>query len=126
MNNRFVKNNLILISVISLSSVIALALLVFALVEYVRMSAAIFETNSLRTKIGELIKKSPAPVVGNRKPIMDDTAVFAAAAKDFRSKFVRPMDQAVSDFIATLYKSEIDKAVEVMGTPERNKVIIHP
>lgn len=112
MNKRFFKNNLVLILVVALLSVAALVLLVFSLIEYVRMSKVIDDTDNLRTQIAKLIEKSPAPVEGNRKPIMADTELYSRAAVQFRENFGRPMRAAVNKFIETLYAAQIAEEVE--------------
>ena len=74
--NRFVKDNLILVISIALTCLVAVGLLVYGIIEWVRISELMDETDSLRNKIVTLNKAKPAPVDGNKQPIKDDTQEY--------------------------------------------------
>ena len=57
--NRFIKDNIVLLLVLSLASVVALALLVLVMIEWSRMLTADKQVNELKGKIEELIKQNP-------------------------------------------------------------------
>jgi len=100
--NRFVKNNILLISVSAVSAAVVLGLLVFSLIKYVKMAGYVSDIDKLRSEIASLVKKSPAPVDENKPRIEQDIQLFSRTAGILRSHFGRPMEPAVDKFIATL------------------------
>ena len=75
--NRFVKQNLLLITVMGISGVVILALLVYSAIVYFQMSQCISETESLREQIRKLINQRPAPVEGN-KPLLQKEIIMVS------------------------------------------------
>ena len=70
--NRFVKQNLMLITVMGTACVVALALLVYAGILYIEMRQCIMESQSLKMSIVELSKSDPAPIDANRPLLQKD------------------------------------------------------
>lgn len=109
--NRFVKKNMILIIVISLSSVAAIALLVWTAIEHSRMSAYINQVNKLREDIGVLVSKKPAPVDENKPRIRQDIETYSKAADAIERAFNDPLLPALEEFIKVVqYKDPEKKA----------------
>ena len=107
--NRFVKKNMILIIVISLSSVAAIALLVWTAIEHSRMSAYINQVNKLREDIGVLVSKKPAPVDENKPRIRQDIETYSKAADAFVRAFNDPLLPALEDFIKVVRYWDAEK-----------------
>ena len=100
--NRFVKQNLLLITVMSVSSVIIVALLVYSGIVYFQMSNCISETENLRTRIKELIRNSPAPVDGNKPLIQKDIDLYTKLNADMSRRIGNPYKEAADKFITVL------------------------
>ena len=100
--NRFVKQNLLLITVMSISSVIILALLVYSAIVYFQMSQCISETDSLRQKIATLIRHTPAPVDENKPLISQDIALYTKLHSELSKTIGRPYQPAADRFIEIL------------------------
>ena len=77
---RFVKNNLVLIVVLSLSFIAAVVLLVWTALEHSEMSRYAAQLTKLRSDIKVLIDKTPAPVKENIPLIEVDQKSYAKAA----------------------------------------------
>ena len=101
-NNRFIKNNFGLLAVVSACSLVALGLLVFTLIEYVKMYGYITKVEDFRRQIGDIIKKTPAPVEGNKALLQQDINLYQRVAADLRSRFGRPMQPALDKFFSVL------------------------
>ena len=63
--NRFVKDNLVLFIIMGCTLFGALVLLTFAVVGHAKMFRYHEDVKQLRSQIGDLIRQTPAPVVGN-------------------------------------------------------------
>ncbi len=100
--NRLIKHNILLILVVSLSVIAACVLLVWIAMEHSEMSGYMKETDTLRTKIKELIEKTPAPVEGNKAPIQFNTRLYARAADELEKHFGHPLQDALVKFIETI------------------------
>lgn len=107
--NRFLKKNLILILVISVSFVAVCVLLVWTALEHSEMSKYSNEVSSLREKIQELINKNPAPVEGNLALIQKDVDTYNAAADRLEKIFAHPLTKALEQFVAKLEPKEGEK-----------------
>ncbi len=107
--NRFLKKNLILILVISVSFIAVCVLLVWTALEHSEMSKYSNEVSSLREKIQELIDKDPAPVEGNLALIQKDVDTYKAAAKRLEKVFSHPLTEALEQFVAKLEPVEGEK-----------------
>ena len=110
--NRFVKQNLLLITVMGISGVVILALLVYSGIVYFQMSQCISETETLRTQIKTLINNSPAPVDGNKPLIQKDIDLYTKLNAELSSAIGRPYKVAGDRFI------EILKGVKKGGSIE--------
>ena len=88
---RFVKNNLVLIVVLSLSFIAAVVLLVWTALEHSEMSRYAAQLTKLRSDIKVLIDKTPAPVKENIPLIEVDQKSYAKAAWQIRRKFGHPL-----------------------------------
>ena len=110
--NRFVKQNLLLIIVMSISSVVILALLVYSGIVYFQMSQCITETENLRKKIAELIRNSPAPVEDNKPLIQKDIDLYTKLNAAVGSKIGRPYRKAGDRFIEVLMKVKKGESIE--------------
>ena len=110
--NRFVKQNLLLITVMSVSSVIILALLIYSAIVYIQMSRCISETEELRTKISQLIRNTPAPVDGNKPLISQDIALYSKLNGELSQTIGRPYQHAAERFIEIL--KEVKKGESIV------------
>lgn len=112
--NRFVKDNVILVISISATCVVALGLLIYGIIEWVRISELMDETESLRGKIKTLINVRPAPVDGNKQPIQEDAQAYVKLAEELSPVFDSPLRQARNAFLRKLYnlkpEDNIDEA----------------
>lgn len=117
--NRFVKKNMMLIIVVSLSSVAAIALLVWTAIEHSRMTAYINQVNKLRKDIGVLVSKKPAPVDENKPRIQQDIETYSKAADAIERAFNDPLLPALEQFIRVVqYNDPEKKAVRAISLPE--------
>ena len=110
--NRFVKQNLLLITVMSISSVIILALLIYSAIVYFQMSQCISETDNLRKKIATLIRQSPAPVDGNKPLISQDIALYTRLNGELSKTIGRPYQPAADRFIEILMSVKKGESIE--------------
>ena len=101
--NRFVKNNIILVISIAATGVVALGLLIYGIIEWVRISGLMEETESLRGKISAIINAKPAPVDENKPLIRQDTEFYAKLYQEIIPVFSSPMKEAGAVFLRTLY-----------------------
>ena len=102
MNNRFVKNNIGLLAVTSICSLVALVVLVFVIIESIQMGQNSAKVKLMRDKIQEIIKQNPAPVEGNKPLIKQDIEVYRRAAAELQSHFGTPMEPALAAFFKEL------------------------
>ena len=102
MNKRFVKNNIGLLLVVSVCAVIAAGLLIFTLIEYVRMYDYISQIEDFRKQVEKIIKQKPAPVDGNRELLQHDIDLYRKVAKELQMHFGHPLQPAVDAFFAVL------------------------
>ncbi len=110
--NRFVKQNLLLIIVMSISSVVILALLVYSAIVYVQMSNCIEETDNLRKRITSLINNTPAPVEGNKPLIRQDIELYSTLNRNLSVNFGRPYQVAADRFIEVLMDVKKGESIE--------------
>ena len=110
--NRFVKQNLLLITVMSSASVIILALLVYSAIVYFQMSQCISETDSLRQKIATLIRHTPAPVDDNKPLISQDIALYTKLNGELSKTIGRPYQPAADRFIEILMNVKKGASIE--------------
>jgi hypothetical protein len=110
--NRFVKQNLLLIAVMSISSVIILALLIYSGIVYFQMSRCISETEELRTKISSLIRNTPAPVDGNKPLINQDIVLYTKLNGELSKTIGRPYQHAAERFIEILKEVKKGESIE--------------
>ena len=110
--NRFVKQNLLLITVMSVSSVIILALLIYSAIVYFQMSRCISETEELRTKISRLIRNTPAPVDGNKPLISQDIALYSKLNGELSKTIGRPYQYAGERFIEILKEVKKGESID--------------
>ncbi len=100
--NLFVKKNIVLVSVLAVSGVVALVLLVFIAIA----SFGLFETFSdiakVKVDVAALNRKSPAPCPENEERIKKDIEVVDRALAGFSVTFEPPMQSAVNEFIKVL------------------------
>ncbi len=101
--NRFVKNNIILVISIAVTSVITLGHLIFGIIEWARISGLMEETESLRGKISAIINAKPAPVDSNKPLIKQDTELYAKLYQEIAPVFSSPLKDAGAIFLRVLY-----------------------
>ena len=99
---RFIKDNLVLLIVLSVAVIISLALLVLVVIEHSRMYNYFQQAEELRNQIGELIQQKPAPVKGNIKPIEEETALYRKNTAQLQQFFGKVKEPALEAFAATL------------------------
>ena len=110
--NRFVKQNLLLITVMSIASVVILALLIYSAIVYFQMSQCISETDSLRQKIATLIRHTPAPVDENKPLISQDIALYTKLNGELSKTIGRPYQPAADRFIEILMNVKKGESIE--------------
>jgi len=101
-NNRFVKNNIGLLAVTSVCSLIALVVLIFVIIESIEMGKNSAKVKEMRDKIQEIIKQNPAPVEGNKPLIKQDIEIYRRAAAELQSHFGTPLEPALDEFFKVL------------------------
>ena len=102
MNNRFVKNNIGLLAVTTVCSLVALVVLVFVIIEGLEMSKNSAKVKAMRDEIQKIIKQNPAPVEGNKPLIEQDIAVYRRAAAELQAHFGHPLEPALAEFFKVL------------------------
>ena len=102
MKSRFIKNNALFLVISGICGLVALTLLVFVLMQYIKMSVANGRVTEYRNNIKELISEKPAPVDGNKPRIQADLDAYRRVSSVLRGKFGRPYQLAVNAFIQTL------------------------
>ena len=100
--NRFVKHNMLLVAVFAVSGAVAVALMIFALIEYVQMASVLDTIDKLRDDIVTIGKQTPKPVDENKPRIASDIELYRKSSAELRSHFGRPMQPAVDAFIAAI------------------------
>lgn len=107
--NRFVRNNLLLITVIGGSCVVALGLLIFSVIRYVEMTDCMDQIKNIQQEVKKLASKNPSPHVSNKEPILANTRIFEKATADLEANF-RPAMLAVAEkFVKSLQESKPQK-----------------
>lgn|GEM_PF-1453668 len=101
-NNRFVKNNIGLLAVTTVCSLIALVVLVFVIIEGIEMSKNSAKVKAMRDEIQKIIKQNPAPVEGNKPLLEQDIAVYRRAASELQAHFGHPLEPALEEFFKVL------------------------
>ena len=99
---RFIKDNLVLLIVLSVAVIISLALLVLVIIEHSRMYNYFQQAENLRNQIGELIQQKPAPVKGNIEPIKEETALYRKNTEQLQQVFGKVKEPALEAFAAAL------------------------
>lgn len=110
--NRFVKDNLILVISICATIVVALGLLIYGIIEWVRISELMDETDNLRSKIQTLVKVYPAPDDGNKQPIQDDTQAYMKLFHELTPVFDSPLRQSRDAFLRVLYQLKPEESTD--------------
>lgn len=110
--NRFVKNNIFLVISIAATSVVALGLLIYGVIEWVRISGLMEETESLRSKITSIQNAKPAPVDANKPLIKQDTELYAKLCAEITPVFNSPLKSASADFLRVLYSLKATDNIE--------------
>lgn len=110
--NRFIKDNIILVISIGATCLVALGLLIYGIIEWVRISDLMEETDSLRNKIVTLNKAKPAPVDGNKQPIKDDTEAYKKLFYQITPEFDSPLRKSRDAFLRVLYDLKADADIE--------------
>ena len=100
--SRFTKKNIVLISVLAASGVVAVVLLIYSAIVWINLLGKMGETNSARDKVSSLTKAKPAPGRKNEERIEGDIKIFEEASVYLRNSFVHPLQPAVDEFIKTL------------------------
>ena len=100
--NRFIKDNIVLVFSIALTSVVALGLLVYGVIQWVRISELMEETNRFRSKIKTLIKASPAPTDDNKPLLQEDTDAYNKLYSELVPVFETPLRKARNEFLKKL------------------------
>ncbi len=101
-NNRFVKNNIGLLAVTTICSLVALVVLIFVIIEGIEMSKNSAKVKAMRDEIQKIIKQNPAPVEGNKPLLEQDIAVYRRAAAELQAHFGHPLEPALTEFFKTL------------------------
>ncbi|MBO5763506.1 MAG: hypothetical protein J6R85_06500 [Lentisphaeria bacterium] len=99
---RFIKDNIVLLVVLSLASMVALALLVLVMIKWSRMMTADQKVNELKGKIEELIKQSPAPVAGNIEPLKAEAKLYRDKTAELQKRFGGLRQPALDAFFKAL------------------------
>ena len=99
---RFIKDNLVLLIVLSVAVIISLALLVLVVIEHSRMYNYFQQAEELRNQIGELIQQKPAPVKGNIEPIKQETALYRENTAQLQQFFGKVKEPALEAFAQVL------------------------
>ena len=110
--NRFVKQNLLLISVMGISGVVILALLIYSAIVYFQMSQCISETETLREQIRKLISQRPAPVEGNKPLLQKDIDLYTKLNTELSAAIGHPYKKAGERFIEILKNVKKDGSIE--------------
>ncbi len=100
--NRFTKKNIVFISVLSVTGVIAAILLIIAGIVLFGLIDSMGKTKEARAQVEKLTKAKPAPGAENEERINKDIAVYKDAAKGIRKGFSTPLQPAVDAFIKEL------------------------
>lgn len=106
--NRFVKQNLMLITVMGTACVVALALLVYAGILYIEMRQCIMESQSLKMSIVELSKSDPAPIDANRPLLQKDIDHYKKLNRMISENIGRPYRFAAMRFIEILKNVKVN------------------
>ena len=101
-NNRFVKNNIGLLAVTTVCSLVALVVLVFVIIEGINMGNNSAKVKAMRDEIQKIIKQNPAPVEGNKPLLEQDIAVYRRAAAELQAHFGHPLEPALQEFFKVL------------------------
>jgi hypothetical protein len=128
--NRFVKDNIILVISIGATCLVALGLLVYGIIEWVRISELITETDGLRNKIKTLNRATPAPVEENKPLIISDTEEYAKLYNQLTPVFDSPFRQSRDAFLRVLYNlkdtDNIDEAAQKFLETYNERVMSAP
>ncbi len=100
--NRFVKDNKVMLAILSVALVAALVMLVLVILEHGSMFQAYQKTAELSEQIAGLIRQKPAPVAGNVAPIEQNTAMMKAKVEEFKSSFTLIKDKNIDVFVKAL------------------------
>jgi hypothetical protein len=96
--NKFVKKNMVLFIVSSVTLIAVLVLAYMVVREHSAMQDYIRETDTLKNQIKDLIKQKPAPVEGNLDRLKKDTQQYKDKFKEIRVLFGMPYYPAVTKF----------------------------
>ena len=100
--NKFAKKNIMLVSVLIGSGIVAAALLICAGVIWIALSQQIKTTQNVKSKIKSLVAAELAPGLENELRVKQSIAVYKVAAAKQRARFASPLQPAVDEFIKEL------------------------
>lgn len=125
MNNRFVKNNIGLLAVVTVCSLVALVALVFVIIYSMEMYTNIQNVKALSNEIRAITNKRPVPVAANKPLIEADIKVYEKANAELQRYFGHPLDAAVGVFLTelTAKKSTWFKANDIDENDETAKTL---
>jgi len=101
-DKRLIKNNLLFFVVSGIALGITSILICVSLIQYIQARSYISQAGDYREQIEEFGKKNPAPVEGNRDPLLKDTDLFTQISREMRTHFGFPYHKAVNRFIEVL------------------------
>lgn len=99
---RFIKNNLLLIIIISLALLVSLGLLVYAVLVHIEMLNYNEQIEKVRNDISKLNNEKPKPVAENINRLKADSKIYTKKAEELRHHFGFVYQAAVDAFIAKL------------------------
>lgn len=99
---RFIKNNLLLIIIISLALLVSLGLLVYAVLVHIEMLNYNEQIEKVRNDISKLNNEKPKPVAENISRLKADSKIYIKKAEELRHHFGFVYQAAVDAFMAKL------------------------
>lgn len=99
---RFIKNNLLLIIIISLALVISLGLMAYAIMVHIEMLNYNKQIENVRNDIAKLNKETPKPVAENINRLKTDSKIYSQKAEQLRHHFGYIFQDAVNAFMVKL------------------------
>ena len=100
--NKFAKKNIMLVTVLVGSGIVAAALLICAGVIWIALSQQIKTTQNVKSKIKSLVAAELAPGLENELRVKQSIDVYKVAAAKQRARFASPLQPAVDEFIKEL------------------------
>ena len=127
--NLFVKKNIVLVAVLSVSAVVALVLLVFIAIASFGLFETFSDISKVKDDVAALNRKSPAPCPENEERIKKDIEVIDRALAGFSVTFEQPMQSAVDQFIKVLQPPRVAAKEGAIGLNEeefQKDRVVHP